>query len=117
MGKVYQNQNQLLIPKLLVIYQPNNYDWLRYQITKRNTLTLHHVTKIADGGELCIENAALLTKKAHRGLNICESKDFILYEEINDFFREIIANRKPLNDYLIRESEKYKEALTKTLYK
>ena len=52
----------------------------------------------------------MLTKKSHRGLHICENKDFILYSEINDFFREIILLNSPLDDYLINESKEYKKA-------
>lgn len=117
MGKVYQNENQIFLQELIEIYQPDNFDWLSYQITKKNILTLHHIIKDADGGNLEIENATLLTKKSHRALHICESKDFILYSEINDFFREIISYRSVLNDYLKRESKEYKRALVKTLYK
>ena len=116
MGKIYHNENQILLKELIKIYMPNHYDWLSYQITKANILTLHHIIKAADGGKLEIQNAALLTKKSHRALHICENRDFILYSEINNFFREIIAN-EGLNDYLIRESREYKKALSKTLYK
>ena len=117
MGKVYQNENQILLQELIEIYQPNNFDWLSYQITKNNILTLHHVIKAADGGRLKIENASLLTKKSHRALHICENKDFILYQEINEFFKEIISYRAALDEYLERESKEYKRALVKTLYK
>ena len=117
MGKIYQNENQLLLEELIKIYQPQGFDWLNYQITKNNILTLHHIIKKSDGGLLKLDNSALLTKKSHRGLHICESRDFILYLEINDFFREIIARGIPLDDYLTRESKEYKKALTKTLYK
>ena len=117
MGKIYQNENQLLIPELIKIYKPSGVDWLSYQITKNNILTVHHIIKVADGGILNVDNAALLTKKAHRSLNICEIKDFVLYCEINDFFREIIYRKAPLDDDLIKESREYKKILTKTLYK
>ena len=117
MGKVYKNENQLLLQELVKIYQPDGFDWLSYQITKSNILTLHHVIKVADGGLLRVDNSALLTKKSHRGLHMCESRDYILYSEINDFFREIIEAGAPLDDYLKNESKEYKRVLTKTLYK
>ena len=116
MGKIYKNENQILLNELITMYKPNNYDWLHYQITKKNKLTLHHIKKQCDGGGLFVDNSALLTKKSHRNLHICENKDIILYDEINDFFEEIIF-RKELNDYLINESIKYKDALLKVLYK
>jgi len=117
MGNIYQNANQILLKQLLSIYKPDGFDWLSYQITKSNILTLHHVTKVAEGGILKIENAALLTKKSHRALNICEYRDYILYKEINDFFRKIILSGLPLDEYLKAESKEYKKALVKTLYK
>ncbi|MBQ6285478.1 MAG: hypothetical protein IJK67_04135 [Bacilli bacterium] len=45
MGKIYQNKNQLLLQELIKIYQPDELDWLSYQITKKNILTLHHIIK------------------------------------------------------------------------
>ncbi len=117
MGNIYINENQLLLQELINIYQPGQFDWLSYQITKKNILTLHHVIKASAGGLIRIDNSALLTKRSHRGLHICEHKDFILYSEINDFFREIISLGAPLDDYLVKESKEYKKALTKTLYK
>ena len=117
MGRVYKNENQLLLQELVKIYEPNGMDWLSYQITKNNILTLHHVIKVADGGLLRVDNSALLTKKSHRGLHICEHRDYILYSEINDFFREIIESAAPLSDYYLEESKEYKRALTRTLYK
>ena len=117
MGKIYKNANQQLLSTLINIYKPTDFDWLNYQITKKNILTLHHIVKVADGGILSIQNAALLTKRSHRALHICESKDFILYSEINSFFEEIVARRAPLDDYLKKESKEYKKVLTKVLYK
>lgn len=117
MGKIYKNENQLLLQDLVKIYQPVNYDWLSYQITKKNILTLHHIVKVADGGELSLENSALLTKKSHRVIHICENKDFILYCEINDFFKEIVSHGTVLDSYLENQSREYKRALVKTLYR
>ncbi len=117
MEKVYQNDNQVLLRYLIEIYHPDNFDWLSYQITKKNTLTLHHIIKSAEGGYLEIGNAALLTKRSHRALHMCESRDFILYSEINAFFKEIISYRTALSEELKRESKEYKRALVKTLYK
>ena len=117
MGNVYSNKNQLLLKELIKIYMPDGIDWLSYQITKNNILTLHHILKVADGGILSIDNSALLTKRAHRALNICENRDCILYLEINDFFKQIIAKGEPLDNYFKEEAKEYKKALIKTLYK
>ena len=117
MGKIYVNENQILLRQLIEIYQPNGFDWLMYQITKKNTLTLHHVDEVSEGGILCIENAALLTKKSHRALNMCESRDTYFYVVINEFFREVIENAGPMTQELIEESRDLKKSLTRTLYR
>ena len=88
MGRIYVNENKILLNEIIKIYKPEKYDWLSYQITKNNILTIHHVIKVADGGILCIENAALLTKKAHRALHMCESRDLILYIEKESGMKE-----------------------------
>ena len=126
MGKVYHNPNQEMLEELLKYYQIDTLDWLSYPITKKNILTLHHIIKAADGGPLTIGNSAILTKSSHRALHICEARDFILYSEINAFFKAIIAYRlamedqlakMALNDEFRKESKGYKLALTRTLYK
>ena len=117
MGNIYHNENQLLLKDLIKIYEPDGFDWLSYQITKSNILTLHHIIKVADKGILSIDNAALLTKRAHRALNICEVRDIILYLEINNFFLRIIEKGEPLDEYFKEDARQYKKALTKTLYK
>lgn len=117
MGKVYKNENKIILQELRRIYKPDGFDWLSYQITKNNILTLHHIIKVSEGGLTDVTNGALLTKKSHRALHICENKDYILYQEINVFLKLINDSHKPLDDVLWRESRGYKKALVKTLYK
>ena len=117
MGKIYQNQSQILLRELIEIYHPDSYDWLSYQITKQNFLTLHHIIKRANGGSFDLDNLSLLTKKAHRALHICENKVLGLYLEINAFFQEIVALKTALDSYYKEESKEYKKALTRVLYK
>jgi len=126
MGNIYQSQNQILLLQLIPIYMPPDYhystvDWLFYPISqsKKNgskSLTIHHVTKAAYGGATCKENSALLTKKAHQDLHTCETRDHILYEEINDFFREIISYSKPPEDYLMKEAKEYNYFLKRAIH-
>ena len=126
MGNISKKQNQILLLELIPIYMPPGYhystvDWLFYPIAHSKkyggkSLTIHHVTKAANGGPLCIENAALLTKNAHQDLHTCEARDHILYEEINDFFREIISYRKPPEDYLMKEAKEYNYLLKRAIY-
>lgn len=117
MGKIYINENKILLQELIKVYQPVDYDWLSYKITKKNILTLHHIVKVEDGGELSFENSALLTKRTRQAFHICEHRDFVLYGEINDFFREIVSHSTVLDSNLEKQSREYKKALMKTLYK
>ena len=117
MGKIYENNNQILLQSLIKIYQPCNFDWLSYQITKKNILTLHHIIKVENGGNTEKENCALLTKRSHRALHICENEDFILYSEINDFFKEVICTGQPIDDFFASKSKEYKHFLVRTIYK
>ena len=114
---MYVNENQVLLRQLIEIYQPNGFDWLMYQITKSNTLTLHHVDEVSEGGKLTVANSAILTKKSHRALNMCESRDPYLYIIINEFFREIVEKAGPLSPEMIEESKDLKRSLTRTLYR
>lgn len=66
MGKVYQNENQIILLQMLEIYKPDITDWMQYEITKRNILTLHRIKKACEGGTDSINNGAILTKRAHR---------------------------------------------------
>ena len=117
MENICKIEKELLLKEMLYIYGYSNYDWLHYPITKRNGITLHHIIKKCNGGDLSTENIAILTKKAHQNLHTCEHYDIVLYNEINDFFNKIVIVSAPLNDYLINESINYKKALTRVLDK
>ncbi len=117
MGKIHNIEKEELWNELFEIYGYSAHDWLHYPVTKRNIMTLHHIIKRCDGGDLSIDNIALLTKKAHQNLHTCEVRDIVLYNEINNFFDEIVLLGSPLDNYLINESINYKNALTRVLYK
>ena len=38
MGRIYVNENKILLNEIIEIYKPEKYDWLSYQITKNNIL-------------------------------------------------------------------------------
>ena len=59
MGKVYRNEKQELLEELKLLYQMKDIDWLSYQITRNNVLTIHHIIKACNGGPLNKENSAL----------------------------------------------------------
>ena len=50
MGKIYTNKNQEILRLMIEIYQPENFDWMSYQITNSNILTFHHIIEASKGG-------------------------------------------------------------------
>ena len=111
------NENQIMLLEMIKIYKPDKFDWMSYQITKNNILTLHHILEQVKGGETNIENLALVTKKAHRILNILSFRDIILYKEWNDLFRYINALNNSPDNYAIEYSRRLKKYSQKTIYK
>ena len=79
---------QEMLKRLIDIYKPDGYDWMGVPITKNNPLTYHHIEK-NNGKNTTLENGALLTKRAHRLLNILQSKNKDLYDEWNWLFYAI----------------------------
>lgn len=64
MGKIYTNDNKIILQEMIEIYKPDSIDWMQYNITKKNILTLHHIRKVCERGLTNTDNAALLTKRA-----------------------------------------------------
>lgn len=117
MGKVYQNENKIILLQMLEIYKPEITDWMQYEITKRNILTLHHITKACEGGVSSISNGAILTKKAHRILNMVESIDYALYDEWNTLFMLINNSLQPPCNEYVSEGKKLKKYTQEIIYK
>lgn len=112
MSKIYVRENKLLVMEMIKIYKPGDIDWMSYLITKNNPLTFHHIKK-----ENMIEYGALLTKKAHRALNILATKDPDLFHEWNLLFQEINKSNSPMDKYEIDYSYLLKEETKRVLYK
>lgn len=101
MGTIYTNENQIILLDMISIYNPEKIDWMSYQVTKKNGLTLHHIDKVCNGGITRIDNGAILTKRAHRIINIIESKDYDLYIDWNLLFYVINrSNIPPCEEYI-----------------
>lgn len=101
---------------MIEIYKPEIMDWMQYQITKKNILTLHHIKKACEGGIASIDNGAIVTKKAHRILNKIEAIDSVLYDEWNILFRLINDAKKPPCPEYIMEAKKLKAYTQKKIY-
>ena len=117
MGRIYVNQNQLLVKEMIKIYNPGNIDWMSFEITRKNTLTFHHIVEECFGGPSIIENGALLTKRGHRILNILGDNNYMIYDDWNDLFKEINKSQAPLDDYFKKYSKELKEESLKLIYK
>ena len=84
---------------MLKIYNVEDKDWMSFKITKRDSLTYHHIIKDENGGELSISNGAILTKNAHDFLHCIEHKNMNIYNEINKLFK-VINDKQGINcDY------------------
>ena len=76
------------------IYVPDNFDWMRYEITKTNYLTYHHIIS-RRYGSTDLSNCALLTKNAHHKLNRLYHKNPLVYDEWQILFRAINDSMAP----------------------
>lgn len=98
------------IKEMLKIYQTKDYDWLGYEINKKNKLTRHHIFKKVYGGVDNITNYALLVEKSHELLHKLEKTNHKSYLELNQLFKE-------LNDSLMPPTEEYYQKVEKVLKK
>ena len=117
MGKIYVNENQILLPKMLEIYKPVDFDWMHFSITRSSIITIHHIDKISNGGKTTFDNCALLIKKSHRLLNMLESKDNGLYIAWNDLFREINLAMSPPDYMLVSEMKTLSKKTKSVIYR
>jgi len=117
MGRIYQNENQILLLQMIEIYKPEVADWMQFQITKNNILTLHHIKKSCEGGLATIDNGAILTKKGHRALNIVEALDSVLYDEWNVLFTLINQGKQPPCQEYVTEAKKLKKYTQQAIYR
>ena len=94
-----------IIEKMEIIYKSYVNDWMGWEVTGRNCLTIHHLEekRRKKGKKLEIEypNRALLTKEAHIILHDLERFYPELYEEYNYMFRIINEMQCPLTFEII----------------
>ena len=107
---------QELIEKMIKIYNPNGYDWMGFPITKNNKLTYHHIQMKKDDGQTILENGALLTKSAHRLLNILKTKNSDLYDEWQWLFYAINSSLTQPSYAYIEMMNELREQTTDTIY-
>lgn len=117
LGKKYQSENQIIIPKMLEIYKPVDFDWMHTSITKGSVFTIHHIKEKNCGGDTNLDNCALLLKKSHRLLNMLESKDYDLYFAWNELFMDINVCKCPPSDEYVKEMILLRKKTMNVIYK
>ena len=78
--------------RMINIYKTYDFDWMNYAIINEE-LTYHHIVKEEYGGKVTLENGALLTPRAHEYLHLIERTDNIIYDKINEIFKQINEQR------------------------
>ena len=88
---------------LITIFQPDGYDWMNFAISKSNPYTYHHILERKNGGDVSIDNGAILTKRAHRFLHILQVYCPEAYNDLQDVFRRINDSKEPVTQQYVDE--------------
>lgn len=80
---------------LIKIYRVEEYDWMKFRITRDNPLTYHHIIKEAKGGKKTLKNGAPLTILAHQYLHQIEYDDNEIFVLINKQLEKINRSGNP----------------------
>ena len=116
MGKKYKNDNQILLPQMIEIYKPNDFDWMHTAVTKGSVFTLHHIKEQNCGGVTTLDNCALLLKKSHQLLNMLAVHDYDLYFAWNELFMDINVSKCPPSDEYVKEMILLRKKTKKSIY-
>ena len=100
------------LQELICIFEPDGFDWMNFSFTKGNPFTYHHIDEKCNGGERSIDNGAILTKKAHRFLNLLQLVYPDAYNDLQNVFRKINGTKEPVAQDFIDEID---EILNKVL--
>ena len=85
------------------IYQPNGIDWMNFVLSRDNPYTLHHIVEKRNGGGKSLKNLAILTKMAHKLLNIFDRWCPDAYDALQEVFRKINEIEAPPTEEIINE--------------
>ncbi len=88
---------------LITIFQPDGFDWMNFALAKSNPYTYHHILERKNGGDISINNGAILTKRAHRFLHILQFYCPEAYEDFQNVFRRINDSREPVTQQFVDE--------------
>ena len=106
------------LQNLVCIFQPDGFDWMNFTLSKSNPYTYHHILERNNGGERSVDNGAILTKKAHRFLNLLQMVYPDAYDDLQDVFRRINASKQPMvQEYIDEIDEILRKVLITKEYK
>lgn len=89
-----------VLREMIEIYGTNGVDWMGFQLSRHNPYTFHHIKEKCNRGKCEINNGAILTKNAHRLLNILEKNYPDAYRDYQILFNRINESKKPISDDL-----------------
>lgn len=89
-----------VLKEMVEMYKPDGVDWMGFQLARHNPYTFHHIKEKCNRGRYDIENGAILTKNAHRLLNILKKDYPDAYNDYQVLFKRINSEKSPLTDDL-----------------
>ena len=87
----------------LEIHKPDGVDWMNFRLSRDNPYTLHHIKEKRNGGSNSLDNLAILTKTAHKLLNVLDKKCPDAYNDLQQVFMKINASGAPPTEVIINE--------------
>ena len=85
------------------IHKPNDIDWMNIRLSRDNPYTLHHIKEKRNGGDSSLANLAILTKSAHKLLNILDKICPDAYNDLQNVFMKINASLSPPTEEIVNE--------------
>jgi len=89
-----------VLKDMIEIYEPYGVDWMGFQLVRNNPYTFHHIKEKCNRGNYDVGNGAILTKNAHRLLNILKKDYPDAYNDYQTLFKKINACKCPISDDL-----------------
>ena len=92
-----------IIKKMIDIFQPMGTDWMNFALSRRNPYNYHHIVERRNGGDISVDNGAILTRRAHTLLHLLETACPEAYNDLQNVFVQINLSKRPPTDEIIRE--------------
>ena len=85
---------------MIKTYQPQDEDWMGF---KGHEYTFHHIQEKRNGGVVKVSNGAILVEFGHHFLNWLDNHRNQAYQDYQNLFRRINANKGPIDDELLED--------------